>query len=164
MNKKLLIPVLALAIVGTVSVVGMMGAENAYAETSSDSVPSIVQRIAERFGLNTGEVEGVFDEIRQEKHEGRAGMMEEKLNEAVSAGTITEEQKTAFLAKKEEMFQSKGDFQDLSWEEKHQQMQKMHDEFKSWAEETGIDLAGLDLGLGGRGHGGYGGHIKGCGQ
>jgi len=109
----------------------------AYAETNDTSL-SIVDRLAERFDLNAGEVEATFDEIQQEQMENRQRQMQERLEknlgEAVDDGVITEDQKQALLNKHKEMMT---------------QHRKLREEWQAWVQESGIDFDQLrEYGLG----------------
>src|SRR3989338_237342 len=87
-----------------VGVAGMLGF-GAYAYAASDSGlhQPMVQKIAERFGLNQDDVQKVFDE----EHQARKAEMETKFNERLSQlvadGKLTEEQKQAIIAKRAEL-------------------------------------------------------------
>jgi len=110
--------------------------------------PTIVQRLAERFHLNSDEVGQVFAEAREER--GRLGQerFEERLEEAVAGGQITTEQKEALMAKKAEM------------QANREQLRESHrKEMEAWAKDNNIDLSLLGpIGRGGRG-GGSGGRL-----
>jgi hypothetical protein len=87
-------------------------------------------------------VSDVFDEVRQEHQQQRQADMEAKLDEAVSDGVITAEQKEALLEKQAE------------WQEKNRQMME---ERQKWMEESDIDfekLAPYRVGFGGKGFAG----------
>jgi len=91
--------------------------------------PPLVQKLIDRFNLNGDEVKQVFDEHRQERQQQMRAGLEERLGQAVSDGKITQEQKEAFLAKKEELMAECGEAG-----KQHQQ------EMRTWAEENGIDM------------------------
>ncbi|MFC1711859.1 hypothetical protein ACFLZ1_04725 [Patescibacteria group bacterium] len=151
MNKKILIPLLTLVIIGAVG----FASTKAYANDNG-YYPPIVQKIAERFGLNQDEVETVFDEARDERRAEMQNRFQERLNQAVSDGKITIEQKEAILAKKAEMQERHEELKDLSPEERAEYKEAHQGELKAWAEENGIDLKDLFIGMGMRG-----GHFKG---
>ena len=96
--------------------------------------------VVERFNLNADEVQEVFEEAREEKKAELQVRFEERLNQAVDEGKVTEEQKEAILAKKAEMREKHEELKDLSLEERHEAMKALQEEFKSWADENGIDL------------------------
>lgn len=152
MKKAIIILALALGLLGVVG----YGTAKAYAG-DPDKYPPIVQKLVERFGLNEDEVKAVFDEERTERQQQMQARFEERLNQAVSEGKITEEQKQAILAKKEEMQANFGQFKDLSPEERREKMEAHREEMKTWAEENGINLDSLPMFLGKGPRGGFGG-------
>lgn len=126
--------------------------------------PPIIQKLVERFGLNEDEVKAVFDEAREEKQGQMQAHFEERLNQAVVEGEITEEQKQAILNKHEEMKTNRqanrGEFKNLTTEEREERKEKMQahrEEMKAWAEENGIDSSLLPMLLGGGRKPGFGG-------
>ena len=123
-NKRLIIPTIALGVIITAGVAGL-GIARA---NDSDGYPPIVERLAEQFGLQEEEVEAVFDSVRDERHEVMQTSMEEKLNQAVSDGVLTEEQKQALIDKKGEMKAHRGEHKE---------------EMQAWFEEQGIDHEAL---------------------
>jgi len=153
-KNKLFILTLALVLLGVVG----YGTAKAYAGEPG-GYPPIVQKLVERFGLNEDEVKAVFDEERTEHQAQMQARFEERLSQFVSDGKITEEQKQAILAKKEEMQGNREEFKDLSAEERKQKMEERRQEMQSWAEQNGIDVDLLPMVMGGGpGHrGGFGG-------
>ena len=128
----------------------------------------IAQRIAERFGLQTSDVQQVFDEVQTEHRQQMRSHQEERLNQLVEEGTITEEQKQALLEKRAEMQVDRGDCQILSPEERETSREQHQAEMKSWLEENGLDESIFSLmGRCGKGPGsGFGGGylMKGLGE
>ena len=110
---------------------------------SQTKFPSLIQRIIDKFKLNSGEVEKVMEEERTERQNEMRARKEERFNEAVKAGVITEEQKKALLDKEDE------------WQERQQQLME---ERRQWMEQSGIDFEKLAPygGFGGKGFGGRG--------
>jgi cell division protein FtsN len=136
MRKKLLIPTLGLAaLIGT----GIVGTSIVKADSFNPNSP-IVQKLVERFGLNEDEVVSTFEELRTEHQEMIRRTKEEKLNQAVNDGVITEEQKQALLAK---------------WEEMKAEKEQHREEMENWFDEQGIDREAL-MQYGGFGRGGLG--------
>jgi hypothetical protein len=120
MNKRLLITTLGLAGITTV---GAVGVKVVRADDNS-FYPPIVSVLAEKFNLNEADVKTVFDEERQEKVQLRLQDREEKFDQAVADGVITEEQKQAIIKHQQEM---------LNEREQHRY------EMDAWFEEQGID-------------------------
>jgi hypothetical protein len=133
MQKKLIaggaIAMVALALIGTGTI---------YAQSTTTAGESIVDRIAARFNLNKDDVQKVFDEQRDEKKAQRQQALEDKLNQLVKEGKLTEDQKTKLLAKLNER---KDNWQD----------------FENWLKENNIDMNALGLNFG-KGMGAMGMH------
>lgn len=156
MNKKVIIPVAAFA--ALVAISGMIGVSKA---NDSEKQETLIQKITEKFNLNQGEVEDVFNQHREERHQQRQTEFEEKLNQAVADGKISEEQKNLILNKREELQGQRESFRDLSPEERKVKKTEHREELEKWAEENNIDikefmLMGKNKGLNGEGRG-YGG-------
>ena len=75
----------------------------ALAQSQTGRFDTLVSRLASRFGVPEDEVQQVFDEVHAEHQSQMQTMFEERLNEQVSTGEITEAQKQAILDKKEEL-------------------------------------------------------------
>lgn len=145
----MIIPSLVLAaLVG----VGSHTVGTVYAQ-ESDSIPTRVQEIADRFNLNVNEVSDFFKEKRKARMVERQAAREEALNTAVSEGKITEEQKNTLLARMEENRPDREAMQNLSMEERQAQREEHKAGMEAWAEENGIDLSNLNLGRKGFGGG-----------
>jgi hypothetical protein len=121
--KKLTILTLGLAAligVGTLGVKAVSAQDGGY--------PPFVQSLAEKFGLNQDEVKTFFDEQMEVRHNQMMQAKEERLDQAVADGVITEEQKQALLNK---------------WEELRQKHEAEREELQAWFEENGIDQEAL---------------------
>lgn len=103
MNKQVLASVLAL---GVIVSVGYFGSSYVLA---SEGRPhdNLVQAIAQKFNLNESDVEAVFTAVRDEKVEEMNLKREEKLNQAVQDGVISESQKSALLQKMQEQYNNR---------------------------------------------------------
>jgi competence protein ComGC len=149
---KLSKSMLAAGVVTTVAIASVAGIGAASAHSNGND--SIVDRIATKFNLNREEVQTVFDEQHEKMEAERKQEQETRLQELVDNGTLTEEQKTALQAKREEMHAKMEALrdQDLTHEEIHTQMETAREEFKTWAESQGIDLSTIHPeGMGHRG-------------
>ena len=121
---------------------------------------SLITKIAQKFNLNETDVTAVFEEERNQRHAEMKAQMEEKLNQAVKDGKITEAQKTAILGKMDEMRNNhpeSGQFKGLSKEQMRGQMEEKRTEMETWASKTGLTLDTLHELMGGI-------HKKGFGQ
>ena len=154
MKKKIILPVIMATVIG----VSILSATPAHAQTNDGSpFPSLIQKIVEKFGLEQADVEAVFQEHRNQMHAQMQQRMETRLNESVTNGTITEEQKQLVLKKHEEMQaereKNRDTWQNMTQEERKAEHEKRQAEMKSWAEKNGINL---DLFFGFKGGRGFG--------
>lgn len=140
MRKKIFLPILILAIFSLTT----FGVINVFAQSSNSKHSSIVQKLAQRFGLNENDVKKVFDEDRQERQAQMQARFEDKLTQDVKDGKITEAQKQAILEKYKELqsqrFTKPENWQNMTPEQRKEFMQAKQEELKSWAKENGIDL------------------------
>lgn len=168
MNKQKLLTWAAISI-GTAGIIGLGVQQYTYAEETNNYSP-IVQKLIEKFKLNTDEVDKVISEVQTEREKQREEMatkrkteMEEKLTQAVKDGKITEEQKTKIMALMENsgpnQNKNKGkDFANLSTEERKAKMEEMRKEreqhrtdMEALEKEIGMkicDLLGFEEGMG----------------
>lgn len=128
MNKKIMIPTLGLAALIGATVFGVSAAS---ADEETYTHP-MVQAIAERFDLNEDEVETFMGEHREEHRQEMQLSKEDRLNEAVSDGVITEDQKNALMEKWNQMH-----------EERSQEREEHKDDMQAWMESEGIDYEAL---------------------
>jgi len=143
MNKvKLLIPIFAFAVAGAT----LLTTTTTYAQEESNPINTLVQRVAERFGLNQDDVQAVFDEHREEMHSQREDNYEARLDEAVANGELTAEQKQLILDKHAEL-QASMETNKANFEAHHQEMITKHESLESWAEENGIDMKYLGFAM-----------------
>lgn len=152
MKSKYTIPVIAVIVIGTVLLV-----TPAFAETSSTDRTSLIQKIAQKFGIKENELQAVFDEHRQQKHNEMLGRLEDKLNQAVKEGKITEAQKQLILNKHKELaakHQAEMDkWKNMTPQERRQAKESHKTELEDWAEKNGIDLQYFFRFKGGMGRG-----------
>lgn len=144
---------------------GMIASQAMASETEAQGpMTAIVERISTKFGLNQDEVQSVFTQVREERQADRAAEQEQHLDQLVSDGEITAEQKQLILDKMAEMQSSREEDRDsqrdLSREDRQAEMEARRAEMDAWAEENGIDLEHLNLGGGPRG-GRHGGQMRG---
>jgi len=161
MKKKIILPLLALAVVGA----GLFAVKNVSAdEANTGPMSSLVAKIADKFGLNKDEVQAVFDEDRTEREADRQKSYEEKLSQLVVDGKLTEDQKNLIIAKNKELEDARKSnmesMKSLSDAERKSLMEKERLELETWAKDNGIDIKYLmgGFGKGGPGGRGFGGH------
>lgn len=147
-TKTLAVTAVAL---GTFALAGIYGTGVIKAENANDGRDTIIQKIADKFKLNKDEVQSVFDENRAERQGKMVERFETNLNKAVESGKITEAQKSAILAKHKEIQVKRDELKDLPQEERHNAMQKIHEEMQKWAKDNGIDISQI-AGPRGEGH------------
>jgi len=156
MKKKLIFPAIALAVLG----VSLLGINAASADDVTSPHETIIQKLADKFGLNKDEVQKVFEEARDEHHSQMQAKFEENLTQAVKDGKITEAQKTLILNKHKEMQEEREEnvesWKNLTPDERKSQMEAKRTEMENWAKENGIDLQYFHIGIGMKGHMGFG--------
>ncbi len=137
--KKAILATLAL---GVMTASGIYGINSAFAKYGNGQL-DVANKIAERFGLNKEEVQKVFEENRQEQRQNMEADFENRLNQLITDGKITEQQKEAIMAKRNEMGSNSWkteDFKNLSVEERRVKADQNREAMDKWAEENGINL------------------------
>jgi len=120
---------------------GVYGMKSVFAYgNGTDFRNQMAQKFSQRFNLNQAEVESFLNDSFQERQKERQTYQENRLNQLVLDGKITQEQKEAILKKREEMMNEREAMANLSWEERKTEREKHQNEMKSWAKENGIDL------------------------
>jgi len=95
----------------------------------------MINQLTERFNLDENEVDQAIDDFRAERQTEMQASQEERLDQVVEDGVITEEQKNMLIKKHEEM---------------RQERMQRREEMKTWMEESGIDFGALrEYGCGG---------------
>lgn len=90
--------------------------------------PTVIQRLVDKFKLNSAEVERVVEEVQNERQQEMRARRDAKLGEAVNGGIITQEQKNTLLDKEDE------------WRQKQTQLMQ---ERQQWMSQSGIDFEKL---------------------
>lgn len=137
MNKKIKALIIVLTMVAGL---GLWGVETVKANEEVN-YPPVIQKLVEKFNLDENEVKSVFDQDREEHRTQRQTRFSEKLDQAVSDGKITAEQKDLIVKKHEEIQTENESLRDLSPEERRERMQEKRTAWESWAQENGIELA-----------------------
>jgi DNA-binding transcriptional MerR regulator len=152
--KKTLVVTGGILAVGASSLVGA-GAVSAQTSSNNTHGPTaLIQKIAQKFGLNEAEVKAVFDEEHEAREAERRQNLEDRLSQAVTDGKITEAQKTAVLSKVDELDTYRDSLSDKTDEERREAMKTKMAELKTWAEENDIPMDYLRMGGPRGGHGG----------
>lgn len=148
-RSRAIIPAVAAGAVILVSVYGanLASANGGYGQDS------LAERLVSRFNLNKDDVQKVFEENRTAMQTQRRSEVEERLDQAVSEGKLTEDQKNALLSKMDEMRAKRESLSsDLSREERRAKMAEYREEMQNWSKDNGIDFQALGVFLG-RGYG-----------
>lgn len=138
---------------------GLLTVTNASADDSVNPHEAIIQKIADKFGLNKDEVQKVFDEERTVRQAEMQVKLEERLAQAVAEGKITDAQKTLILNKHKELQEERSNrqnWQNLTREQRKTQMESKKAELETWANQNGIDMEYFHSKIGMKGHGGFG--------
>jgi len=156
MKNKLILPVLAVMTIG----VALLGGSFVHAQATladTGQYPSIIQRLVERFGLKTADVQAVFNEDRTDRQAEMKTKEEARLTQLVTDGKITEAQKQLIIAKRAELEANHPTEpmkdSSLTPEQIKAQMEARKTELDNWAKANGIDVKYLFGGFGGRGFG-----------
>jgi hypothetical protein len=148
MKTKILLSVVAVLITG----IAAFGAISSFAQTTIDPQTSIIQKIAQKFGLNEADVKAVFDEERIAHEKEMQAQSEEKLAQLVIEGKITEAQKKLIIAKQAELRKQREANRDaiknLTPEERKTKMHEERTALESWAQENGLDIRYVFIGMG----------------
>ncbi len=167
MNKKIFLTGLTVAVLGA----GVLTSTQVFAQTSGDPMSSIVQKIADKFGLNKTDVQAVFDQDRADRKTAMEGKFESQLDQAVKDGKLTDAQKQLIISKRKElettrqnqMQNMQGKSRDeikAAMEANRATMEAERKSLEDWAKQNGIDVKYLMGGFGmhgGPGRNGMGG-------
>lgn len=155
-SKKILLPVLATAVIGGVVVYGV-GVAQVHAQDEKP-LSGLVQALVQKFSLNESQVQTVVDDFvsheRQTRLESMQKREEDRLTKLVAEGKITDAQKQAILNELAALRSTYNpeNMKDKTAAERKAQMQAMHDELQAWAKQQGIDLKYVMVPMGMKGH------------
>ncbi len=130
--------------VATVSSVALVaGVSSAQDQTSRQS--DLIDKVSQSHNIDREELESTFNEFREEKKAERGAKRQEFLQSKVDDGTITSEQKDMLESRESEMKEAINMLKesDANREEIKSKIKELKVEFKTWAEEQGIDLEEL---------------------
>lgn len=149
-GTAMLLSTATLAVLG----LGALGVSTTFASTDTSAHPrfaGLVHALATKFGVSDEEVQSVFDEQRAQMEADHAQKEAERLQEAVAAGDLTQEQADAILAKRDEakaLFES---LKNLTPNERQASLRQGLEDAKVWAKEKEIPLRFLLPEMGQRG-------------
>lgn len=160
LSKKQLISAAVVAVLA--GGIGLTSVSNVSAEKVNNGhrADSLASRIATKFNINKDEVKAEIkaehDQNRTEHEAEMKQKREEKLQKLVDSGKITADQKTAIIAKMDEMHTKMEELRNngKTRKENKDAAKAIKDEFKTWAESQGINLDDIrpEGKEGGRGH------------
>ena len=135
-NKKLITAVVVTTLaLASASWLGISQAQAAQENGNSDT---LVERIASKFNLSQNDVQAVADEVHTERQQARRAEQDSKLDKAVTDGAITQAQKDALVAKRNEL---------------RAKSTQNRDEMQKWMDDNGIDHTKIQSYMGGPGNG-----------
>jgi len=141
MNKKILTPVLIAGLVA----ISLFGVKEISAQGGWGDYQTLVQKIAQKFGLKEADVQSVFDEVQKDRQTQMQTKYEDKLTQDVKDGKITEAQKQLILTKHKEIQNKrsadKTDWKNLTPDQRKAKMDQEKTDLENWAKQNGIDIS-----------------------
>lgn len=133
----------------------LLGTTRVLAQTTT-GVPNLVQMIADRFGLNKNDVQSVFDQYKTQRQARFQANFKTRLDQAVTAGTITPAQEQLILDKFQELNASRqaniSSWKTMSPADRKAALVNQRQDLENWATQNGIPVNLLFGGFGMRGH------------
>jgi len=143
MTKKTMLTVAGV----TVLCGGLVVATSAFAQTTAsgqNGVPSLVQEIANKFHLNTSDVQSVFSQHKQEMTTKRQQNYENYLKNLVSMGKINDEHEQLILNKHNELISQMQNnlknFKSMTPAQRRAQKQVNMQDLQNWAKQNNIPI------------------------
>ncbi|HOX29718.1 MAG TPA: hypothetical protein P5080_00215 [Candidatus Paceibacterota bacterium] len=145
--------IMALSAVLALSAAGI-GSAYAATETAEKTNPinRLATAIASKFNLDAQEVQSVFDEQKTRMAAQRVKNFEDRLNNAVAAGKLTQAQADGIRAKQSDMEKLRTEMRGKTKEEIRTAVKAQMADLKQWAEDNNIPKGYMMIG--GRGMGG----------
>ena len=134
--KKRYILFLALPILA----LGAVWAAEAYAGTAFNPREGLVSAIAQKFNLNAGDVQQVFNQHKEQMKTGREERFKENLSARVSNGNLTQEQADKIIAKRAELESQMEARRNSGTRPTAEEAKTQMNSLKQWAEENNIPL------------------------
>lgn len=106
---------------------------------------TLVQMIAQAFGLDQNKVQAVFNQYKQQHQTQRMQVLQDKLkthlDQLVSQGKISSAQEQAILTELNTLKNeaNSANIKNMTPQQRQQELQKLRDEFTTWAKSQGID-------------------------
>ena len=153
MNKKYLLYVL-IPVLSATAMAGVAMANNK--SVATDPMSGIASVIAQKFNLNTADVQAVFNTERQTNMQERQAEMSQKfaerINKAVADGKLTQAQANLVIAKHTEMQNYMKSLQGKTIDEMQSARKTQMDSLSQWAKDNNIPVQYAQFG----GFGGFG--------
>lgn len=146
LTKKQLISAAAITVLAGGIGLSSISMVSAQTGTKQDREESLASRISTKFNINKDEVKAEIkaehDQNRTEHEAEMKQKREEHLQKLVDAGTITAEQKTAIIAKQDEIHTKMEELRNngKTKEENKEAHKAIKDEFKTWVESQNINM------------------------
>lgn len=154
LKSKIILPVLAIIVLGGV---GIFGIERVFAQSAPGYNPSIIQKLAQKFGLKEDDVKAVFDQNRQERQVQMQTRFEQTLDQFVKDGKISDTQRQAILEKRQELKDKlaadRENWKNMTPDQRKALIKQQKLDLDNWAKQNDIDLQYF--------YGGFKGHLGG---
>jgi hypothetical protein len=134
-NRKVLSASLAAGVIG---LTGAAGVAMAATDTSSTTYPPIVQKIADKFHLKPADVQQVFKDDRAAHEKEMQTKLNDKLEQAVKDGKLTEDQKTKLIAELDKLHTERQADRQADRAERRADRQDFKTTLDQWAKDNGI--------------------------
>lgn len=136
MNKKIYVSIVGLILFGVLA----LGSVNAQAFNPQ---LRITTQLAKKLGISEDKIQDAFDAIRLERQNEMFGKFEDRLDEQVEKGALTESQRDLIVKKHNALQKERQnkweETKDMTPQERRVYMQKEHAELEKWAKENNID-------------------------
>ena len=124
---------------------------------NTNPIDSLVNAIATKFNLNPSDVAQVVEQQHAQMEAQHQQEYKDRLSQAVTAGTLTQEQSDKIIAKQQELRAQrealKNEFQNMTESQRHDVMQQKFEQIKQWAQDNNIPEEYMRPNMG-MGHGG----------
>lgn len=142
---------LILSLTSALVVAGVVAAGSVSAHDSAVGT-QLIDKLASRFNLNKADVQKVFDETKAERVAEMEKNYEERLQTAVTNGSLTSTERDKILAKHKELEEFRQSLESKTVAEARDAMTAKHTELKKWADDNDIPLHYVMFGVK-KGHG-----------
>lgn len=158
LTRRVLLGMTGLGLAASIAVPAFAATPSA-GTTFKDPQQTLIQSLVNRFNLNETDLTSFFQEQRTQHEAQGAARVTERLTAQVTAGKLTEAQKSAIVAKIAEAKIKHEAARKLTPEECRKLMEAYRTELEAWVKAQGLDRSYVALIIGkhgGRGHGGPG--------